>query len=52
MVADPHSILARFRKHFSKILNVHGCSGGRQTEIHTAEPLVPELSAFEVEMAV
>jgi len=24
----------------------------RQTEIHTAEPLVPELSAFEVKMAI
>jgi hypothetical protein len=24
----------------------------RQTEIHTAEPLVPEPSAFEVEMAI
>jgi hypothetical protein len=48
----PHSILARFRKHFSKILNVHGVSDGRQTEIHTAEPLVTEPSDFEVEMAV
>ena len=24
----------------------------RQTEIHTAEPLVPQPSAFEVEMAI
>jgi len=24
----------------------------RQTEIHTAEPLVPEPSAFEVELAI
>jgi len=24
----------------------------RQTEIHTAEPLVPELSAYEFEMAI
>jgi hypothetical protein len=24
----------------------------RQTEIHAAEPLVPELNAFEVEMAI
>ena len=52
LVADPHSILARFRKHFSRILNVHGVSDGRQTAIHTAEPLVPEPSAFEVETAV
>jgi hypothetical protein len=25
---------------------------GRQTEIHTAEPMVPQPSAFEVEMAI
>jgi hypothetical protein len=33
-------------------LNVHVVSDVRQTEIHTAEPLVPESSAFEVEMAI
>jgi hypothetical protein len=33
-------------------LNVHGINEVRQTEIYTTEPLVPELSAFEVEMAV
>jgi len=33
-------------------LNVHGVNDVRQTEIHTAEPLVPEPSAFEVEMAI
>jgi len=32
-------------------LNVHGVNDVRQTEIHTAEPLVPESSAFEVELA-
>jgi hypothetical protein len=36
---------------FSQLLNVHGDYEVRQTEIHTAEPLVPEPSAFEVEMA-
>jgi len=25
---------------------------GRQTEIHTAEPLVPEPSAFDFELAI
>ena len=52
LVADSHSILARWRNHFSQLLNVHGVNGVRQTEIHTAEPLVPELSAVEVELAV
>ena len=34
---------------FSQILNVHGVSDVRQAEIHTAEPLVSEPSALEVE---
>jgi hypothetical protein len=33
-------------------LNVHGVNDVRQTEIHTAEPLVPEPSDSEVEMAI
>jgi hypothetical protein len=33
-------------------LNVHGVNDVRQTELHTAEPLVAEPSAFEVEMAI
>jgi len=34
-------ILARWRDHFSQLLNVHGFNDIRQTEIHTAELLVP-----------
>jgi len=52
MVADCHSILDRWRNHFSQLLNVHGVNDVRQTEIHTAEPLVPEPSALEVEMVI
>ena len=52
LVADSHSILARWRKYFSQLLNVHGVNNVRQTKIHTAEPLVPEQSAFEVELAI
>ena len=33
-------------------MNVHGAKDVRQEEIHTAEPLVPEPSAFEVELAI
>jgi hypothetical protein len=51
LVADCHSILARSRNYFSQLLNVHGDNDVKQTEIHTAEPLVPEPSAFEVQMA-
>ena len=36
---------------FSQLLNVHGFYDVRQTEIHIAEPLVPEPSAIEVELA-
>jgi len=54
LVADSHStsILARWRDYFSQILNVHGVNNVRQKEIHTAEPLVPEPSASEVELAI
>jgi hypothetical protein len=44
--------LARWRNNFSQLLNIHGANVVRQTEVHTAEPLVPEPSAFEVEMAI
>jgi hypothetical protein len=33
-------------------MNVHGVTDLRHTEINTAEPLVPELSAFEFEMVI
>jgi hypothetical protein len=52
LVADCHSILTRWRNYFSQLSNVHGDNDVKQTEIHTAEPLVPEPSAFEVEMAI
>jgi hypothetical protein len=32
-------------------LNVHGVNDFSQTEIHTGEPLVPEPTSFEVEIA-
>jgi hypothetical protein len=52
MFADSHSILTRWRNHFSQLLNINGVNDVRQTEVHTAEPLVPEPSAFEFEMAI
>jgi len=33
-------------------LDVHGVNGVKQANIHTAEPLLPEPSAFEVELAI
>ena len=52
LVTDSHSIFARQRNHFYQLFNAHGVSDVRQREIHTAEPLVPETSAHEVEMGI
>ena len=52
LVADSRSILARWRNYFSQLLNVHGVNEIGQAETHTEEPLVPEPSVFEVELAI
>jgi len=52
LLADSHSIVARWRNYFSQLFNVHGIKHVRQAEKHTAEPLVPEPSAAEVELAI
>ena len=52
LVADSHSILTRWRNYFSQILNVHGVNDARETEIHTAEPLIPERSASEFGLVI
>ena len=52
LVADSHDIVARWRKYFSQLFNVHGVKDVGHAEIHTAEPLVPEPSASEVELAI
>ena len=44
--------MARWGDYFSQLLNVHGVHDVRQTETHTAEPLVPTPSAFEVDLAI
>jgi hypothetical protein len=45
-------IVIFLQNYFCQLLNVHGVNNVRQTEIHTAEPLKPELGPFEVEIAV
>ena len=52
LVADSHSTLARWRNYFSQLLNVNWVNDVRQTEIHTAEPLVHEPSSSEVEFTI
>jgi len=52
LVAEFHSIVARWRKYFSQLFSVHGFKDVVQAEIHTAEPLVPEPNVSEVELAI
>jgi len=52
LVTDSHRIVANWRNYFSQLFKVHGVKDGGQAEIHTAEPLVPEPSASEVELAI
>ena len=52
LFADSHAIVARWRNYFSQLFNVHGVKAVGQAEIHTAELLVPEPSASEVELAI
>ena len=52
LIVDSHSILATWRDYFSQLLNVHGVHDVRQTETQTAEPLVPEPSAFKAELVI
>jgi len=52
LVAESYSIVARWRKYFSQLFNVHGVKDVGRAEVHTAELLVPEPSATEVELAI
>jgi hypothetical protein len=44
--------VVRWRNYFSQLFNVQGVKDVGQAEIHTAEPLVPEPSDSEVELAI
>jgi hypothetical protein len=44
--------LKKWKNYFCQLLNVHGVNDVRQTEINTAETLVPEPSSSEVEVRV
>jgi hypothetical protein len=52
LVADSNSILVKWRNYFGKLLNAHEVSDIRQAEVHTENPLVPETTAFEIELAI
>jgi hypothetical protein len=49
---DPQKMLSRWKNYFCQLLNVQGAGGIRQTEIHTAEPFVPEPSAADVVVVI
>ena len=52
MIAGSHSSLAKGRNYFSQLLNVHVVNDIKHTDTHTAEPLVPEPSAFDVDLTI
>ena len=52
LVADSYSIVDRWTNCFSQLLNVLAVNDIKHTDIHTAEPLVPEPRAFEFDLAI
>jgi hypothetical protein len=52
LLAHPQSVLNRWKNFFNQVLNIHEVHNVRQKDIHTAEPLMPEPSLFEVEIPV
>jgi hypothetical protein len=52
LLADPQSALNKWKNFFNQMLNVHGVHNVRQKDIYMAEPLVPEPSLIEVEIAI
>jgi hypothetical protein len=42
LLADPHKILNTWKNYLRQLLNVNWSGGVRQTEMHTAEPFVPD----------
>jgi hypothetical protein len=47
-----YKILNRWKNYFCQLLNIHGVGGVRQTEMHTAEPYLPDPNASEAEVAI
>jgi hypothetical protein len=49
---DPHKILNSWKNYFRQLLNVNGSGDVSQTEMHTAEPFMPDPSASEVQVTI
>jgi hypothetical protein len=52
LLADSNNILNMWKNYFSQLLIAHNVSDVRQIEVRTAEPLVPDSSRLEVEIAI
>jgi hypothetical protein len=52
LLADPQNVLNGWKHFFNQTLYVHGVHDVRQMGIYTAEPLVPEPSLVDVEIAI
>jgi hypothetical protein len=52
LLGDPQKVLNGWKNFFNQVLNVHEVHDVRQMDIHTAEPLVPEPTLVEVEIAI
>jgi hypothetical protein len=52
LLADSHNTTNRWKNYFSQLLNVHGLNNVKQTDMHTAKPLVPKHSPFEAEIVI
>jgi hypothetical protein len=51
-LADFHNNLNKWKKYLSQLLNVHRIRDVKQTEIHTVEPLLPDPSPLEFQIAI
>jgi hypothetical protein len=52
LLADPQSVLHRWKNFFNQVQNVHGVHDVMQMNIHMAELLLPGTSLVEVEIAI
>jgi hypothetical protein len=52
LLADSHNIVIGWMNYFSQLLNVYNVGYIRQTEVHTAEPLVRGPSRLENEISI
>jgi hypothetical protein len=51
LFGESYSIVVTWRKGFSQLWNVQGVNEVKHTEINKAQPLVPEPSALDFELA-